>query len=121
MSAPAVKRRIDRLVEDGVITGFTVTVDPAATGAETEAFIELHCRGRTSPSQLREIALGHPAVVAAYTVSGAADGLFHLRCTDNRELESVLEDIRADPAVERTTSIIVLSRLLARDPDGLRS
>lgn len=112
LSASAVKRRIDRLVDEGTITGFTLTVDPAALGVTTEAFVEIHCRGRTSPDQLRQLALSRPEVVAAYTVSGSADALFHLRCADNHALEAVLEIIRADPAVERTSSIIVLSRLI---------
>jgi DNA-binding Lrp family transcriptional regulator len=114
LSASAVKRRIDRLVADGTITAFTVTLDPAAVGATTEAFVELHCRGRTSPAELRRLALSNPAVVAAYTVTGEADALFHLRCADNRELEETLERIRADDAVDRTTSAIVLSGLVER-------
>ena len=114
LSAPAVKRRIDRLVDGGAITAFTVTVDPAVVGATTQAFVEVFCRGRTSPEQIRQLALGHPAVVAAYTVTGDADALLHLQCADNRELEQALEHIRADEAVERTNSVIVLSRLMAR-------
>ena len=114
LSAPAVKRRIDRLVDDGAITAFTVHLDPAALGATTQAFVEVFCRGRTSPDQIRQLALGHPAVVAAYTVTGDADALLHLRCADNRELEQALEHIRADDTVERTNSVIVLSRLMAR-------
>jgi DNA-binding Lrp family transcriptional regulator len=114
LSAPAVKRRIDRLVEDGTITSFTITVDPAAFGAATEAFIELHCRGRTSPEEIRQLAVSDPAVMAAYTVTGAADALLRVRCPDNQALERTLERIRADDAVERTTSAIVLSRLVER-------
>jgi len=114
LSAPAVKRRIDRLVADGTITAFTVALNPAAMGTTTEAFVELHCRGKTSPEQIRQIARAQDAVVAAYTVTGDADALFHLRCRDNRELEVTLERIRADDAVERTASVIVLSRLVER-------
>jgi len=114
LSAPAVKRRIDRLVAEGTIAAFTVAIDPAALGATTEAFVNVYCRGRTSPAQIRELALGHPNVVAAYTVTGGADALFHLRCADNRELEQTLEHIRAAEEVERTDSVIVLSRLVAR-------
>jgi DNA-binding Lrp family transcriptional regulator len=114
LSAPAVKRRIDRLVADGTITAFTVAVDPAAVGASTEAFVEVFCAGHTSPAQIRALAESHPAVVAAYTVTGSADALLQLRCADNRELESALEHIRASDVVERTDSVIVLSRLLAR-------
>ena len=114
LSAPAVKRRIDRLLADGAITGFTVTVDPAVVGATTQAFVEVFCRGRTSPEQIRQLALRQPAVVAAYTVTGEADALLHLHCADNGELEQTLEDIRADDVVERTSSVIVLSCLMSR-------
>jgi DNA-binding Lrp family transcriptional regulator len=114
LSAPAVKRRIDRLVEDGTITSFTITVDPAAMGTATEAFVEVHCRGRTSPEEIRQLALSDPSVMAAYTVTGAADALLRVRCADNQALESTLERIRASDTVERTTSVIVLSRLVER-------
>ena len=37
LSSTAVKRRVDRLRETGVITGFTAKVDPRLTHAETVA------------------------------------------------------------------------------------
>jgi DNA-binding Lrp family transcriptional regulator len=114
LSAPAAKRRVDRLVADGVITGFAAQVDPAAVGTTMEAFIELHCRGRTSPAALRAIVAPHPAVRAAYSVTGEADALVHLRCTGVDELEGTLERIRADERVVSTSTVIVLSRLLER-------
>lgn len=111
LSAPAVKRRVDRLRAAGVIRGFTVAVDPAAVGWGTEAFVELFCVGRTSPAQIAEAARGHPEVVAAYTVSGEADALVHLRAADIGHLERVLERLRAEPFVSSTRSTIVLSHL----------
>ena len=53
LSAPAVKRRVDRLRSSGVIRGYTAIIDPGAVGWTTEAFVELFCTGRTSPQQLR--------------------------------------------------------------------
>jgi DNA-binding Lrp family transcriptional regulator len=52
LSASAVKRRVDRLVADGVIRGFTIQVDPAADGMSTEAYVELFCRGTVAPDEL---------------------------------------------------------------------
>src|ERR1700729_2860121 len=46
LSAPAVKRRVDRLRAAGAITGFSARVDPAAMGWTTEAYVELFCGGR---------------------------------------------------------------------------
>jgi DNA-binding Lrp family transcriptional regulator len=115
LSAPAAKRRVDRLVAEGTITGFTALVDPAAEGSPLEAFVELHCQGAVSPESVAAIVRPHRQVVEAYTVSGAADALVHLRCADVAELEATLEQIRTDGLVARTSTIIVLSRLVARD------
>src|SRR5260370_1473853 len=49
LSAPAVKRRVDRLRAAGAITGFSARVDPAAMGWTTEAYVELFCGGPDPP------------------------------------------------------------------------
>ncbi|MTB88166.1 Lrp/AsnC family transcriptional regulator [Aeromicrobium senzhongii] len=113
LSAPAVKRRVDRLVETGVISGFTVVVDPHHRGWTTEAYVEVHCQGTISPAVLREAFLQVPQVHAAATVSGAADAMLHLVAEDVRDLEQALESIRAGAAnVSQTETSIVLSRLV---------
>jgi DNA-binding Lrp family transcriptional regulator len=112
LSAPAVKRRVDRLRAAGVIRGFTTVIDPAAVGWNTEAFVELFCTGRTTPTQITVATRRHPEVVAAYTVSGEADALVHLRAADIAHLEQALERLRAEPFVTSTRSMIVLSRLV---------
>ncbi|MFS0884043.1 Lrp/AsnC family transcriptional regulator [Aeromicrobium sp. 179-A 4D2 NHS] len=113
LSAPAVKRRVDRLVERGVISGFTVVVDPQHRGWTTEAYVEVHCQGTISPEVLREAFLKVPQVHAAATVSGAADAMLHLVAEDVRDLEQALEQIRVGAAsVSQTETSIVLSRLI---------
>jgi DNA-binding Lrp family transcriptional regulator len=112
LSAPAVKRRVDRLRSAGVIRGFTSVVDPAAVGWTTEAFVELFCTGRTTPAQIAVAAKRHPEVVGAYTISGRADALVHLRAADIGHLEQALERLRAEPFITSTHSMIVLSRLV---------
>ena len=114
LSSPAVKRRVDRLRETGVITGFTAIVDPAALGQQTEAFVEIHCVANMSPMALRETLAGEPEIVAAYTVTGDADALIQVRANDVAHLEAALERIRTNPGIARTKTIIVLSRLIAR-------
>lgn len=111
LSAPAVKRRVDRLRAQGVIKGFTAVVDPKAVGWATEAFVELYCSGRTTPAQIDLATRRHPEVVGAYTVSGEADALVHIRAADMQHLERVLERLRGEPFVNSTRSMIVLSRL----------
>jgi len=110
LSAPAAKRRVDRLRARGVITGFTVLVDPAALGWTTEAYVEVYCQARTPPSQLFAVAAKHHQVVSVCTVSGEADGMLHVRARSVQDFERVLERISAEPIVVRTKSVIVLSR-----------
>jgi len=112
LSAPAVKRRVDRLRAAGVIRGFTAVIDPAAVGWTTEAFVELYCTGRTTPAQITVATKRHPEVIGAYTVSGQADALVHLRAADIAHLEQALERLRAEPFVTSTRSMVVLSRLI---------
>jgi DNA-binding Lrp family transcriptional regulator len=114
LSAPAVKRRVDRLSDAGAIARFTVTVDPRVLGWSVEAFIELFCAPRTPAAHIRTALTNHPEVVAAYTITGDADALLHLRVTDAAHLEDALERIRAEPIVTQTRSVVVLSRLLER-------
>jgi DNA-binding Lrp family transcriptional regulator len=114
LSASAVKRRVDRLRASGAITGFTATVDPSALGWTTEAYVELFCRGRTSPSELGAALTKYPEVTGACTITGEADALLHIRAADVRHFEQVVEQIGAEPFVVRTRSVIVLSRLVSR-------
>jgi DNA-binding Lrp family transcriptional regulator len=114
LSAPAVKRRIDRLSTAGAISRFTVNVDPRVLGWTVEAFIELFCAPRTPAAEIRKALAGYPEIVAAYTVTGDADALLHLRVTDAAHLEAALERMRAEPIVSQTRSVVVLSRLLDR-------
>lgn len=114
LSAPAVKRRVDRLVGTGAIRGFTALVDPAVLGWQTEAYVEIYCKGTVSPADLRRSLSDVPEVVGACTVSGSADALVHVLASDVRHLEQALERIRDEPNVDHTVSVIVLSRLIDR-------
>lgn len=114
LSAPAVKRRVDRLVDSGVIERFAAVIDPRALGWTTEAFVELFCEGRTPPAMIRSALTRLPEVVDAYTITGDPDALVHLRASDTAHLEATLEQVRSQPFVVRTRSVIVLSRLLER-------
>lgn len=116
LSAPAVKRRVDRLRARGVVRGYTVLLDPAALGWATEAFVELYCHGSTSPATMRAAVENYPEVVAASTVTGDVDVVLQVRAHDMRHLEQVVERLAAEPFVARTRSTIVLSALLRR-PD----
>src|ERR671916_823495 len=70
LTAPAVKRRVDRLEADGVIRGYTATIDPARFGWSTHAFVALFCEGRMAAHEVHEAVAGNPEVGAPGTVAG---------------------------------------------------
>ena len=86
-------------------------VEPAALGWTIEAFVEVYCEGRVPPDRMREMVSNIPEVVEAYTVTGEADGILHVRAADTSHFEKVLGIIRNHPGVSRTRSSLVLSRL----------
>lgn len=114
LSAPAVKRRVDRLVADGVIRGFTTVVDRNVLGWNTEAYVQVFCHGTIAPDELREAWVDIPEVVSAATVTGTADAILHVLARDMRHLEEALERIRASADIERSESIVVLSNIIER-------
>jgi DNA-binding Lrp family transcriptional regulator len=114
LSAPAVKRRVDRLEADGVVRGYTATVDPGRFGWPTHAFVALYCEGRMAAGEVRAAVEGNPEVEAAWTVAGEASAMLHVRARDTAHLEEALERIRDAPGVIRTQTQIVLSTLFER-------
>lgn len=114
LSAPAVKRRVDRLRASGAIRGFTAQIDPAVLGWTTEAYVEIYCKGTVAPEALRRSLEKVPEIVGACTVSGAADALVHMLASDIQQLERAIERVRDEPNVDHTQTTIVLSRLVDR-------
>ena len=114
LSAPAVKRRVDRLEHDGVILGYTTIVDPPVFGWHAEAFVDLYCEGKMPGAAIKRAVERESGVVSAHTVAGEASALLHVMAEDTKDLESVLERIRATDGISRTVTEVVLSTLFQR-------
>jgi len=114
LSAPAVKRRVDRLEETGVIRGYTAVLDPEGFGWAMQAVVFLYCEGTMAAAEVREAVEVHHEVVAAYTVAGEASAVLVVRASDTGHLERLLERVREHRGVLRTQTQIVLSTLFER-------
>jgi DNA-binding Lrp family transcriptional regulator len=114
LSAPAVKRRVDRLRSSGAITGFTTVLDHSALGEHTEALVELFFAPGTTLDAVAHTLRAHPEVLEAWSVTGEADAIARVRTHDNTDLERLIRELQRDGHVQRTRSQVVLSQLVRR-------
>jgi Lrp/AsnC family leucine-responsive transcriptional regulator len=108
LSSPAVKRRVDRLEELGVITGYTAIVDHAKLGRPLQAFTELRFAGDTKVDDIERVAAGIEEVEAIFTMAGDPDALVWLRVRDVEDLKRVIDRLRRDRHTTGTKTLIVL-------------
>jgi Lrp/AsnC family leucine-responsive transcriptional regulator len=103
MSAPAVRERILRMEEAGIIRSYRLELDPAALGYPVSAFV----RVRPTPGQLpkvAELARSLPQVVECHRVTGEDCFVLKLYLPSINELDQVLDQFLAYG--QTTTSII---------------
>ncbi len=108
LSAPAVKRRIDRLEAAGVILGYTTRVDHAKLGRPVEAFTEIRFSGDARVDAIAGIADQIAEVQAVFTIAGDPDALAWIRVSDVHELKRVIDRLRGSGDVIGTKTLIVL-------------
>ncbi|MDH6576446.1 Lrp/AsnC family transcriptional regulator [Kitasatospora sp. MAP5-34] len=99
--------RISRMVEDGVIRGFTARVDHERAGQGATAYITLKIV-QNSWRTVREQLLGLPGVAHIALVGGEFDVLLLVHTADNHALrELVLGRIQSFPDVLATQTLLV--------------
>jgi Lrp/AsnC family transcriptional regulator, leucine-responsive regulatory protein len=106
LSAPAVKRRIDRLEERGVIVGYTAVIDHGKLGFPLQAFSELRFDARIGVDEIAGIARDIPEVEVVYTTAGDPDALALLRVRDVEDLKRVIDQIRRRGAGTKTLMVV---------------
>ena len=111
MSAPAVRERILRLEEAGIIRGYRLELDPAALGYPISAYL----RVRPAPGQLpkvAELARSLPQVVECHRVTGEDCFVLKIYLPALGELDRLLDQFLAYG--QTTTSIIQSSPVPSR-------
>ncbi|MFG2917865.1 Lrp/AsnC family transcriptional regulator [Kitasatospora sp. NPDC048298] len=99
--------RISRMVEDGVIRGFTARVDHERAGQTASAYVTLKIV-QNSWRTVREQLLALPGVAHIALVGGDFDVLLLVHTADNQALrELVLGSIQSIPQVLGTRTMLV--------------
>ena len=114
LSVSATKRRVDRLVRDGAIRGFTAIVEPQAMGWQIEAVVQLYTNGTVPFAAMQDDLENIPEIVEAFTVAGAADAMLRVVVGDVPHLERVISRLRGLAYVQQTDTTMLLSALVRR-------
>jgi DNA-binding Lrp family transcriptional regulator len=99
--------RVNRLVETGVILGFSARVDPVKSGLHSSAYVTLSVE-QGSWQELRARLIEIPEVEHIGLVGGDVDLILLVRARDNHHLRRVvLEQLQAIPAVRSTKTWLI--------------
>jgi Lrp/AsnC family leucine-responsive transcriptional regulator len=110
LSAAAVNERIRRLVDRGVIRGFTVEVDDAKVGIDITAFIDVFIESPRHEAAFVALMNELPEVQECHFVTGDFTCLIKVKVTDRRALRDlVLDKINELEGVRQTRTWIVLA------------
>ncbi len=102
----AVRRRVNRLVKNGVIKKFTVEV--SATKPLLKALVLISARTSHPLSTVSEEVKKLHDVEAVYEVSGLYDIVAIIKSSDVSDLNNCIDEIRKIDGVESTNTLVVL-------------
>lgn len=113
LSRTTVQQRLNRLEEQGVITGYTVRLSPRAEANAIQAHVMVKSDSQNS-RQLTDSLSKIPQVETVLSVSGRYDYIVILRVADTQQLDEVLDQIWEVEGITGTESSVVLSTRLDR-------
>ena len=114
LSATPCLRRVKRLEQSGVITGYAAIVDPAATGRSLHAFVQVNLDSHTEDTvtAFQRAIMARPEVVACYPISGEFDYLLQVMVPDLEAYgEFALKALLRMPGVKDTRSSFAMGVL----------
>lgn len=114
MSPSQAGRRRQRLEAEGYIAGYRAYLSPEKVGLSVQAFIQIVMATHTEQNARDFVRLTHtrPEIVGAWTLTGEADYLLRVYCTDLAALNMLVQQVLLPhPAVSRVQSQIVMERV----------
>lgn len=111
LSASATAERVRRLTDAGVITGYSITVDPEALGYSITAFVRLaYPSGNYKP--FHDLVADMPEVIEAHHVTGADCFIIKVLARSMRDLERITGRLATLGGI--TTNVVYSSPVPAR-------
>ncbi len=107
-------RRVRRLEQDGVITGYHARVDPVSTGRAFEVIVnvDLAVKNRATVGRFEEPVAGYPEVVEFRRMFGLPDYFLRIATADLESFERFVTDrLEATPGIGRVDSHLTMKTI----------
>ncbi len=114
LSASQISRRLQRLSDCGLISGFAALLDPAAVGLDVTAFAQviLEHHGKTQSEAFENAVTALPEVMECFSVSGDADYLLRIVAPDLQAFsELMMKRVLRLPGVAHIKTNIALQKV----------
>jgi len=113
ISISAASERLKRLTRSGVISRFTIKLDPGIIGRAIDAVIDVRLPSQTDHRPFDEGLRDLPAVVNALHLTGPFDYQLRVQAKDVAELDDLLGKLKFEYGAAETNT-----RLVLRTVDG---
>ena len=114
LSASQVGRRKQRLEAGGFIEGIVCRLNPERLGLNVQAIIQIHTASQTNETHhaIQLLVNKHPEIMSAWTLTGEADYIFRVYCSDLNALNRLVQDILLPhPFIGKVQSQIVMEQM----------
>jgi len=108
VSRATVRARLDRLIEQGVVQGFTVTLKSAASANMMRAIVMIAIEGPGADRIVRRL-IGFPELRHLYTTNGRWDIVAELETGSLEAFDEILRQIRNVEGISSTETSLLLS------------
>jgi DNA-binding Lrp family transcriptional regulator len=108
ISRATVQNRIDRLIKNGTITGFTIRMRPDAEPTAVCAIMMIEIEGERSEHILKALR-GYPEVSAIHTTNGRWDLVVELKTINLDTFDKALRRIREMKGIASSETSLLLS------------
>jgi Lrp/AsnC family leucine-responsive transcriptional regulator len=116
LSVSAAQQRVRRLEERGVIKGYGAVINAEEIGLPLTAFVSIKAFDPAAPDDAPDRLAHLTAIEACHSVAGEASYILKIRVGSPRELEDLLQEIRAAANVSTHTTIVLSTPFENRPP-----
>jgi len=114
LSPHAVAPRVRRLVEAGIVTGFTALVDYGHVGRGLDALIDVRLLSTAKPEAFEAAAGELPSIREVSFVTGRFDYQLRAACHDADDLDHTVRALRSAGAAVTETRIVLRTKTFLR-------